>query len=219
MRKTLFVINPNSSQSVTDGIDAAMAPLRHDGAPEIRCVTLADGPPGVQTQHDVDDAALRVARFAREHRHEACGFVTACFSDPGLQALREIDGVLSFGISECAALTALTLGQNFGVVAILAGSIPRHLRTWNAMGIGGRLAGEVAIGRGVTDLADHHATLDAMIRAGERLRDEHGAHVLIMGCAGMAPYRARLQEACALPVVEPVQAAVSMALGRIQLGW
>jgi allantoin racemase len=43
--------------------------------------------------------------------------------------------------------------------------------------------------------------------------------VLVMGCAGMAPYRDALQEAVGVPVVEPTQAAVAMAIGRVQLGW
>ncbi|MCD2513410.1 aspartate/glutamate racemase family protein [Comamonas endophytica] len=219
MRDTLYVINPNSSQAVTAGIDAAMEPLRRAGGPRIECVTLADGPPGVQTQQDVDRAALSVLRFAQEHQDKAAGFVTACFSDPGLHMLRELPGVLSLGISECGALTAMTLGQRFGVVAILQGSIGRHWRTWGAMGITQRVAGEVAIGRGVTELTDREATLSAMIAAGKRLRDEHGANVLVMGCAGMAAYRAPLQDATGLPVVEPTQAAASMALGRIQLDW
>lgn len=219
MRDTLYVINPNSSQAVTDGIDSAMAPLRRADGPRIECVTLADGPPGVQTQQDVDRAALSVLRFAQAHQGRAAGFVTACFSDPGLHMLRELPGVLSLGISECGALTAMTLGQRFGVVAILQGSIGRHWRTWGAMGIGQRVAGEVAIGRGVTELADHAATLAAMVAAGRRLRDEHGANVLLMGCAGMAAFRAPLQDATGLPVVEPTQAAVAMALGRIPLDW
>jgi len=217
--KTLYVINPNRSAAVTAGIDAAMAPLRRPDGPRIECVTLADGPPGVQTQHDVDKAALSVHRFALEHQDGAAGFVTACFSDPGLHMLREMPGVLSFGISECAALTALTLGQRFGVIAILQGSIGRHWRTWGAMGIAQRVAGETAIGRTVSELSDGPATLAAMVAAGKRLRDDNGANVLVMGCAGMAPFRAPLQEATGLPVVEPTQAAVSMALGRIQLGW
>jgi allantoin racemase len=116
-------------------------------------------------------------------------------------------------------LTAMTLGQRFGVIAILQGSIGRHWRTWGAMGIAQRVAGEVAIGRTVTELSDQAATLAGMIDAGRRLRDEHGANVLVMGCAGMAPFRAPVQDATGLPVVEPTQAAVSMALGRIQLGW
>ena len=38
-------------------------------------------------------------------------------------------------------LTALTLGHRFGVISILARSVPRHLRYIAAMGLGQRLAG------------------------------------------------------------------------------
>ena len=58
-----------------------------------------------------------------------------------------------------------------------------------------------------------------MIEIGCRLRDQCGADVLIMGCAGMARYRADLEGAVQIPVVEPTQAAVAMAVGRIRLGW
>ena len=40
-----------------------------------------------------------------------------------------------------------------------------------------------------------------------------------MGCAGMARYREPLQRRVGLPVVEPTQAAVSMAIGRVRLNW
>jgi Asp/Glu/hydantoin racemase len=40
-----------------------------------------------------------------------------------------------------------------------------------------------------------------------------------MGCSGMARYRAELEEAVQIPVVEPTQAAVAMAIGRARLGW
>jgi len=43
--------------------------------------------------------------------------------------------------------------------------------------------------------------------------------VLVMGCAGMARYRDRLQAAVGIPVVEPTQAAAGMALARVQIGW
>jgi Asp/Glu/hydantoin racemase len=219
MSKTLYVINPNSNQAVTAGLDTAVEPLRLTGGTSITCVTLTDGPPGIESQLDVDRAALAVHQFAIAHQDSAAGFVVACFSDPGLALLRERARVPSFGISESGVLTAMTLGQTFGVIAILARSIPRHLRNWGAMGVGSRLAGEVAIGRTVSELADREATLAAMIDAGRRLRDEHGAQVLVMGCAGMASFRAPLQDALGMPVVEPTQAAVSMAIGRIPLGW
>lgn len=213
---TLIVINPNSSQTVTDGIDAAIAPLRSFGIP-IRCLSLAEGPPGIENQRQADLTIAPMLRLAAAQK-DAAGYVIACFGDPGLHALRDQTELPVVGIQEAAVMSALTLGQRFGVIAILPASIPRHLRAFGAMGVLDRLAGDRALGLGVADLADPGKSLDAMIATGKRLRDEDGANVLIMGCAGMAMYRDLLQEATGLPVVEPTQVAVSMALGQIQLG-
>lgn len=223
MTPTIYVINPNSTEAVTAGIDTAMAPLRTAGGPAIECLTLVSGPPGIQTQFDVESVTLPLVQLARSLQPTAAALVIACFSDPGLFAVREAlsqpVAIPVLGISECGLLTALTLGQRFGVIAILETSIPRHLRTYGAMGLLDRFAGELAIGLNVTELSNHEATLTRMVATGRRLRDDHGAHVLVMGCAGMAAYQAELQDALGIPVVEPSQAAVAMAIGRVQLNW
>lgn len=213
--KSLIVINPNSSQSVTQGIDAAIDPLRSFGIP-IRCLTLAKGPPGIESQRQADLTIGPMLELAAAQQ-DAAGYVIACFGDPGLHALRDQTGLPVVGIQEAAVMTALTLGQRFGVIAILQKSIPRHLRAFGAMGVIDRLAGDRALGLGVAELADSERSLNAMIATGKKLRDDDGANVLIMGCAGMARYREPLQQATDLPVVEPSQAAVSMALGQIKL--
>jgi Asp/Glu/Hydantoin racemase len=97
----------------------------------------------------------------------------------------------------------------------LARSVPRHLRYIAAMGVGQRLAGDLPIGLGVTELADGSRTLSRMIEIGCLLRDQHGADVLIMECTGMAGYRGDLEGAVRIPVVEPTQTAVAMAIGRM----
>ena len=214
--KTLVVINPNSSQTVTDGIDAAIDPLRRYGVP-IRCMTLTEGPPGIENQRQSDLTIAPMLSLANRQT-DAAGYVIACFGDPGLHALRDQSTLPVIGIQEASVSTALTLGQRFGVIAILPASIPRHLRAFGAMGVLDRLAGDRALGLGVAELADVDRCLNAMIETGERLRDEDGADTLIMGCAGMAGYRQPLQDATGLPVVEPCQAAVVMALGHITLG-
>ena len=219
MQDRIFVINPNSTVSVTQAIDDAMTPLRIPGGPQIACLTLDEGPPGVESQTDADGVIQPLCRMIRDLEPDAAAFVIACFSDPGLFSAREATAKPVLGIAECGILTALTLGHRFGVISILAGSVPRHLRYIGAMGLGERLAGDLPIGLGVTELGDERATLTRMIDVGRRLRDDHGAGVLVMGCAGMARYRSDLEEAVQIPVVEPTQAAVTMALGRIRLGW
>ncbi len=219
MASSIIVINPNSSQSVTSGLDTALEPLRMAGGPEIRCLTLKEGPPGIQSQSDVESVTLPLAALAKSLEPEAAAFVIACFSDPGLHVVREAVKRPVLGIAESGVLTALTMGQKFGVIAILKTSIARHMRLWGAMGVTDRLAGEFAIDMGVTELSDRKKTLARMIEVGTRLRDEKDANVIVMGCAGMAPLRDALQDALQIPVVEPTQAATAMALGRVRLGW
>jgi allantoin racemase len=217
MTGTLFVINPNSSAVVTAGIAEAVAPLGRMGAP-IECLTLAEGPPGIESQAQADETVAPMLRLAATLEDRAAGFVIACFGDPGVHALRDRTRKPVIGIQEAAVATALTLGQRFGIIAILPRSIPRHLRSLGAMGVLGRLAGDRALGLGVAELAQPARTEARLIETGRALRDTDGAEVLILGCAGMARYRARLEDALGLPVIDPCQVAVATALGRIALG-
>lgn len=219
MGPAIIVINPNSTEAVTRGIDAAMAPLRIEGGPPIECLTLGEGPPGIESQSDADSVIAPLCRAIRARDNTAAAFVVACFSDPGLHSAREATRKPVLGIAESGVLTALTLGHRFGVIAILAKSVPRHLRYIAAMGVTERLAGDLPIGLGVVELADENRALTRMIEVGTRLRDEKGADVIVMGCAGMARLRDRLQAALGIPIVEPTQAAVAMAIGRVRLGW
>src|SRR6185436_712739 len=219
MADRILVINPNSTEAVTRGIDEACAPLRMPGGPQIDCVTLKEGPPGIETQQHVDGVVAPMLKLIKKNEKNASAFVIACYSDPGLHAIREVTKKPVLGISECGILTALTLGQKFGVIAILKQSIPRHLRYVGALSVTGRLAGERPVGLRVTELSNAKKTFARMVEVGAALRDTDGADVVVMGCAGMARYRKPLQEELGIPVVEPTQAAVAMAIGRVRLNW
>ncbi|MDA1117283.1 MAG: aspartate/glutamate racemase family protein [Proteobacteria bacterium] len=219
MNQRILVINPNSTEAVTRGIDEACEPLRLTGGPGIDCVTLKEGPPGVETQQHVDGVVAPLINLVRSREKDYDAFVIACYSDPGLHSIREVTKKPVLGISECGILTALTLGQKFGVIAILKQSIARHLRYVGALGVSERMAGELPVGLPVTELADENKTFGRMVDVGKALRDTHGADVVVMGCAGMARYRKPLQDEIGIPVVEPTQAAVAMALARVRLNW
>jgi allantoin racemase len=215
----ILVINPNSTEAVTRGIDEACEPLRIAGGPRVEVMTLKEGPPGIETQQHVDSVVPPLLDTVRREQGDYDAFVIACYSDPGLHSLREATKKPVLGISECGILAALTLGQKFGVIAILDKSIPRHLRYMGAMGVIDRLAAELAVGLPVVELSNEEKTFGRMVEVGQALRAAHGANVLVMGCAGMARYRKPLQDAVGIPVVEPTQAAVAMAIGRVRLGW
>jgi len=210
----ITVMNPNSLASVTAAIDRAVAPWRQLPV-EIVCLTSSDGPPGIQTQAEADAAIMPLLTLAEREASVSAAFVIACFSDPGIYSLRERVSVPVLGIAECALLTALSIAPRVGVIAMASTAIARHQRYFRAMGVMARICGERALDLRVADSVDTELTYTRLVAVAERLRDQDHADVLVLGCAGLADLRLRLQQDCGLPVVESTQAAVSMALGRV----
>ena len=214
-RPRIMVINPNSNRVVTAGLAEALKPLTFADGPEIVCETLAEGPFGIESQADADSVTMPLRRFV-ESDNGSSAFVIACYSDPGLRVCREATTRPVLGIAECGVLTALTRAETFGVIAIAQRSIRRHLRYLRQMGLMDRLAAERPLDMSVAETASGEDTLARMILIGRALKDEDGAGAIVMGCAGMARHRKALEDALGIPVIDPTQAAATMALGAVQ---
>jgi Asp/Glu/hydantoin racemase len=212
----ILVINPNSNEAVTRAFDDELQALRFSDGPAIRCATLAEGPFGIQSQRDVEQTVLPLRRLV-ERDNEADAFVIACYSDPGLQACREATRRPVLGIAECGVLTALARGDRFGVIAVAQGSIRRHLRYLRQMGLTDRLAGERPLHLTVAETASEGA-FGRLLEVGRALVVEDGADTVVMGCAGMSRHRAPLEQALGVPVIDPIRAAVAMAIGTVAAG-
>ena len=211
-RSRIRVVNPNSNEAVTRSLDAALGALRFENGPEIVCSTLAEGPFGIETQADVESVVMPLRRLV-EADNSSDAFVIACYSDPGLHVCREGTPRPVFGIAECGVLTALARAGRFGVIAIGQRSIARHVRYLRQMALIDRLAGERALEMSVAETASGDKTLTRMVEVGRQLKEEDGAEAVVMGCAGMARHRRPLEDALGIPVIDPTQAAVAMALG------
>ena len=216
-RPRITVINPNSNTVVTAGLAEALKPLMFTDGPQIVCETLAEGPYGIESQKDADSVTMPLRRWV-EGDNASAAFVIACYSDPGLHVCREATSRPVLGIAECGVLTALTRADNFGVIAIAQRSIRRHLRYLRQMGMIDRLAAERPLDMTVAETASGEGTLAKMISVGRAPKEEDGAGAIVMGCAGMARHRKGLEDALGIPVIDPTQAAVTMALGAVQFG-
>ncbi len=130
----------------------------------------------------MDGTTARLLEYFDAHpQHRAAdAVVPACFSAPGLHAMRETLPGRVWGSAECAYLTAGAMVERFGVV----------------------------------ELSREDETFSRMSAVGRTLGDRHGARLIVMGCAGMARYRDRLEDLLDVPVIDPTQAA-AMALGQI----
>ena len=213
MIRPIVVINPNSNQFVTDGLEKGLMPFHQIGAFPIECGTLTDGPFGIESQLDSDSVVIPLTNLVKT-RPDASAFVIACYSDPGVDACRSITPQPVFGIQESGVLTALSRAERFGVIAIADASVERHRRYLSRMQVLNRLAGEIALNISVEESANGTETYQRLTRVGHRLI-EMGSGVIVLGCAGMSRHRLNLEEELGIPVIDPTQAAVSLAIGTI----
>ena len=210
-RQHILVINPNSDESVTEGMIRELKGFHFSEGPRIECVSLSDGPFGIESQADIEAVTLPLRKMVSESRN-VDAFIIACYSDPGLHVCREASEKPVFGIQECGVLTAMSMGDRFGVIALQESSIRRHLRYLRQMGVMERLAGERAASLSVRESVSGKGTFEKLLKAAKRLRDSDQADTIILGCAGMVTHRAKLELVIGIPVIAPVQAAVSMAM-------
>ncbi len=122
MTGRILVINPNSSRDVTARMSRALEGLRFADGPRIDCVTLAEGPPGVETDRHIAQVVGPILATVESEQNRTSAFVIACFSDPGLHAAREASRVPVFGIAQCGYAAATAVGERFGVISILSRS-------------------------------------------------------------------------------------------------
>lgn len=211
----ILVINPNSNDDVTKGFSEVLGPLRLPGGPDIECITLSEGPFGIETQEHVESVTLPLRRIVVE-RNDVDAFVIACYSDPGITVCREATSKPVFGIQESGVLAALSRGERFGVIALGPQSIKRHLRYIRQLGLENRLAAERPLNLSVA-AAEEADAYPRMLEVARELVENDGADVLLLGCAGMTRHRLPLEQALAVPVIDPVQMAVAHALTAVLL--
>jgi allantoin racemase len=208
----ILVINPNCSEACSAGISAALAPFRLAGGPALDVVTLKEGPPAIYSWRDWHAVAQPMCRLVE--RSEADVYVIACGSDPGIEAVRTVTSRPVFGIFRSAVAAAVARAERFGVIALVKSSKARHRLALRAMGLEDRLAGEVALNVSMEALLEPDAARAALVAAGRQLAGM-GAETVILGCTGMAHHAAAVRDAVGLPVIEPAQAAVSLAVGVV----
>ena len=212
-RKSILVLNPNSNAVVTEKMADGIAGIKNTSEISFLCETLETGPFGIESQADIDAIIDPVCQRIAEGNELAS--VIACYSDPGLVNVREMTAKPVFGIQESGIHVATTQHGTFGVIALSEASKSRHLIYIEKLGQSDRLAGERVVDLTVAESASGDQTFAKLLHAGELLRDQDKADVIILGCAGMARHRVPLEKALGVPVIDPVQAAAQRALDAV----
>nr|WP_319483790.1 aspartate/glutamate racemase family protein [uncultured Cohaesibacter sp.] len=214
------VLNPSSrtDTGITEDLQKSLHWLQGPWMPQVRCLTLEDGPCGISTARDSDAAAPAVIEHIERESGKAdvAGFVVACFSDPGVFAARGITKKPVVGIGEAGFAAALALGDRFGTISVSKGGLKKLGRQVRHAGVSSRHAGHRDLGLDYGDLQYPDRVMDALRKMAIALRNEDGADVVLLAGAGLARYVPGLMADTGMQVIDPVPAAVSLVLGQLQ---
>lgn len=215
----LLLINPNTTQAMTDAIAVAARAVATPGT-EIVAVQPSFGPVSIESHYDEAFAAAGVAeqvRLAAAWRPDAV--VIACFGDPGLEAAREATEAPVLGIAEAAFHAAGMLATGFSVVTTMTRTCIMAERLLQRYGADQHCRGVHGTDIPVLDLEGCGVETLQQIEDAARealARDRSGA--IVLGCAGMAPLCATLSQRLGVPVIDGVAVAVKFAEALVGLG-
>ena len=215
----LLLINPNTTQAMTDAIAKAARAVASSGT-EIVAVQPSFGPVSIESHYDEAFAAAGVAeqvRLAAAWKPDAV--VIACFGDPGLEAAREATDAPVLGIAEAAFHAAGMLATGFSVVTTMTRTCIMAERLLQRYGADQHCRGVHGTDIPVLDLEGCGVETLQQIEDAARealARDRSGA--IVLGCAGMAPLCATLSQRLGVPVIDGVAVAVKFAEALVGLG-
>ena len=214
----IIVFNPNTLAEMTKSIAEELEQVQSADT-ELFVTNPATGPQAVESAYDEVSAAREVTRMVSDA--EADGFdaaVIACFSDPGLEAAREIAHIPIIGIGETAHHIAAMLGYSFSIITVAEQRIPHLAHRVMKSGLKDKLASIVPLGLTVADTEHRRsATRKAISKAGQKAVNDHKAEVLILACAGMGRYTSELEQELGVPVLSPTAAGLKMAEAMVSL--
>lgn len=213
--RQLLVINPNTTQSVSDllhhHVQAAAGPRV-----QVRTVTARFGAPYI-----ADEATYVVGAYAaldaweavaKESGPKPSAVLIGCFGDPGLLALRETCGVPVTGLAEAAFTEAAAYGR-FAVVTGGERWKPMLERLAHMLGHSATLAGiHTVTPTGLQLAADPAAAHALLAQACVEAARKWGAQAVVLGGAGLAGMAAQIQGQVGVPLIDSVAAGARQSL-------
>jgi allantoin racemase len=212
------VINPNTTQSMTDLIGKAARAVAGPGT-TVEAVTSPMGPASIESHYD---EALSVpgvlAAVAAGEADGADGYVLACFGDPGLDAARELARGPVLGIAEAALHAASLLGRGFSVVTTLGRTIGRTEDLTGHYGFARACRGVHACEIPVLELETDPRARQVVTAACAAALEADGSDAIVLGCAGMADLCAQISADIGAPVVDGVAAGTLLVQSLVTMG-
>ncbi|HEY4165651.1 MAG TPA: aspartate/glutamate racemase family protein [Reyranella sp.] len=213
----ILVANPNTSTGVTDKLVASGQRVAGSGT-ELIAMTAPRGVPYIATRAEAAIGSAVFLEMLAEKRGTVDAAICAAFGDPGLGGARELFDFPVVGMAEAAMLVACTLGRSFGIV-----SFSKSLEPWFAEivawhGLSGRCAAIRTLDERFKSIDDVQEEKEqVLVELANRTIANDQADVIILAGAPLAGLANKIREKVPVPLVDGIQAAVTMAEGLVRL--
>lgn len=215
----IFVINPNTSESMTEHIRRELERIKRvDTEVVVQC--NRKGPETIDSEyHEVMTIPYTLDLVKKANIEGYDAVIIAAFPDPGLIAAREISNISVFGIEDVTLHIAAILGAKFTVITTLQQRVPSKRAHVYAKGLEHSLASVRSLGQSTAENdANPEKTKRRVIEVGKKAIEEDGAEVLILGCAGMAGYSSEIEAQLGVPIIDPTTVTFKIVEAMIDLG-
>ncbi|MGD8648263.1 MAG: aspartate/glutamate racemase family protein, partial [Desulfobacterales bacterium] len=160
---------------------------------------------------------LGLVKKANDEGYDAV--ILACFSDPGLEAAREVSIIPVIGIEESTLHMAAMLGAKFSIMTPRKQRIASKCEHVHIRGLSHFLASVRSLDLTVAETdSDPAKTKQRLMDVAKVAVEEDGAEVIVMGCAGMAGYAREIEETLSVKVLDPAAVALKTAEAMADLG-
>jgi allantoin racemase len=209
----ILVINPNSDPEMTAAIQASAEAFSR-GTFEVKTLSTPGAPLFIESHASEVQCGPGMLQLMEENEEDYDAFVVACHSDVNIEVIREATRKPVIGIGEASMKLASFLGLTFSVVTTHRHSVPGKLEQVRKLHLQDQLASVRPPELGDEELEG----VELFMELSRRARDEDGAEVIVLGCAGLAGMDRTIREALDLPVLDGVVCALILATGFTRYG-
>lgn len=225
----ILLLNPNTSETATNYM---VDECRKIAAPdtEVRGTNpkarVGVNIPTILSYVDSAICAVETVRIAWDKKDSYDGVIVAGFSDPGLDALKEVLDKPAMGIAEAAYHAASMLGHKFSVLTTTPKWTPPKEDYIKAVGLESKVA-SIVHHEGFEDELPLYATgssdwkeflIKKFSSAGRKAIEQDGAEAIILGGGSYIGFADRLQRELGAPVIEPTAVALKFLEGFLKIG-
>lgn len=206
----LLIINPNTSQFVTDKLHATASAAASAGV-TVTAVTGRKGPAIVGTRAECAIAAVEAMELAVEHGRDADAILLGISFDTGLDAIREVLAKPVIGMSEAGMLAATTLARNFSMVTFGDRAVPIYDELITHYRLAERSAGTVSMPPlSQAEMQDPMLIVDRLAARINQAAEQNGAESVVLAGAVFAGLAPVLKDMVSIPVVDGIVAGVGL---------